>query len=88
MRNNKWVGFVAGAGLAVGLLTLGNASSPGQVPAAKAGVVWEYKTHFGPTGQDADEVLNGAGREGWELVAIGDDSRNLVRYVFKRPKQK
>jgi len=86
MRFNKWVGLVVVAGLAAGLLLFGNASSPGQVPAAKAGVVWEYKTYMGATGS-ADDRLNELGLEGWELVGFAQTGPT-VRYVFKRPNQK
>ncbi len=88
MRSNRWVIFVTLVVSGAGLLALGNATSNGQAPAAKPGVIWEYQTQFGPNRQANDDLLNRAGQEGWELVAVGDDPRELVRYTFKRPKQK
>ena len=57
-------------------------------PAPKPRVAWEYKTFYGGSRDEHDEELNKLGGEGWELVALGDDPRSLIRYVFKRQKQK
>ncbi len=91
MRSNGWMGFGAVAGLGLGLLALGNPKSNGQAPEVKPGVVWEYRTIFEHTGhsrQNNDELLNRAGQEGWELVAVGEGSLGQVRCTFKRPKPK
>jgi hypothetical protein len=87
MRSSRWVVLVAVVSLGAGLLALGNANSSGQVAAIKPGLVWEYKTHFGHSGGDPDGLLNSAGQEGWELVAVSD-AREQIRYTFKRLKQK
>jgi hypothetical protein len=88
MRSSRWAAIGAVVCLGAGLLALGNAASHGQAPVPKAAVVWEYSTQFGANRQDHDEMLNQAGQDGWELVAVSDDPRELVRYTFKRPKQK
>jgi hypothetical protein len=88
MKPDRWSAAALTVALLVGLLAVWNPASPGQAPEAKPAVGWEYKTFFGPTRQGSDEVLNRLGEDGWELVAIGDDPRGLVRYVLKRPKRK
>jgi hypothetical protein len=88
MRPNRFLGIVAMVGLPLWLLALGLSPSAGQDPGVRPAVVWEYKTFFGHRRQDDDRALNQFGQEGWELVVIGEDPRELVRYVFKRPKRK
>lgn len=88
MRSSRWAAIGAVVCLGAGLLALGNAASHVQVPAPKAEVVWEYSTQFGSDRADNVELLKRAGQDGWELVAVSDDPRDLVRYTFKRPKQK
>jgi hypothetical protein len=63
------------------------AGSFGQAP-ARPGARWEYKEQFWPISQENDALLDREGKEGWELVAVGVDPKNLVRYTFKRPKQR
>jgi hypothetical protein len=86
-RSNRWIGLTVMFVLVAGLLTVWGSASPGQPPASKTGVIWEYKTDYGPNRQSNDELLNKLGQEGWELVAVGDDPRGFVRYVFKRPRR-
>jgi hypothetical protein len=90
MRSNRWMGIVAAGGLLLGLLSFWGPMSPGQAPAARLGVAWEYKTAFLNSGGDPQESLNilgnQLGRQGWELVTIVEHDRELL-CVFKRVKQ-
>lgn len=88
MKPYRRTGAAAAAALTLGLLLLWIPASSGQPPDAKPAAPWEYKTFFGLNRQTNDEELNRLGQEGWELVAVGDDPRGLVRYVFKRLKRK
>jgi len=92
IKTNRWIGFPVLLILMAGLLTLWGPASPGQPVAGRPGVMWEYKTDYGPTIESNDELLNRWGREGWELVAVLDDNiargdLRTLRYVFKRPKK-
>ena len=88
MNINRRIGFAALFSLTAGLMTVSSVSSSGQTPVAKPGPAWEYKTEFGNIRQTNDDLLNKAGQERWELVAVGDDPWKRVRYVFKRLAQK
>jgi hypothetical protein len=88
VRFPRWMGFVAAAGLLLGLLALCSPRSPGQAAlAVNPGVVWEYKTLALAPIQQPDEALSELGQEGWELVAVSDRTQSMF-YVFKRPKQR
>jgi hypothetical protein len=59
-----------------------------EVVSQAAHVKWEYKI-AAAKGNNADQVLNSAGEEGWELVAMAINSSGLTfnyNLVFKRPK--
>jgi hypothetical protein len=103
MKGNRLAGVAAMSLLTIWLLTTWGPASPGQVPVVesagkqmeKVGVpaqrtrmAWEYKTFYAGTRDDHDEALNKLGEEGWELVAVADDPRNMYRYVLKRHKQR
>lgn len=63
---------------------MGAATGGGSFPARPAGATysnWEYVCAAVARAHEATDVLNEAGREGWELVAI--DSQGLL--CFKRP---
>ena len=85
MNTNRWMGFAAMSVLMVGMLAVLVPTSPGQAPAAKPVVNWEYKTYFfqGNAAQNLDEF----GHQGWELVGFTRHRRdeNEIMYVFKRP---
>lgn len=84
MSTNRWMCLVAITVLLVGLLAVLVPTSPGQAPAAKPVVIWEYKLHFAGN-EDHLESLNKLGLQGWEMVtAYNTDPQRPVVYVFKR----
>lgn len=56
--------------------------------------VWEYHTiqswkqgtnfHWSSS---QDGFLNDMGQKGWELVSVVERERNMVEWIFKRPKE-
>jgi hypothetical protein len=86
MKSKDWGRVAVAASLLVGLITIWISASPGQPPATKPGVVWEYKLHYAGN-EDPLPSLNKWGLEGWELVtAYNTDPQRPVVYVFKRAK--
>ena len=86
MKSIRWMGGALVAGLLVGLLAIGIAASLGQVPAARPEGTWEYRTFARDGRFVADEELNSLGQDGWELVALVEETRPTMRFVFKRRK--
>jgi hypothetical protein len=88
MRSNRSIGVAAAIGLLIGALTFWTPATPGQAPALRPGVIWEYKLwYFGPNSGDHTEMLNKLGQDGWELAEV-DNGPQESTYVFKRPKLK
>jgi hypothetical protein len=89
MKSNRWIGGAALSGLLIALLAIGNTSSPGQAPAAKPAVAWEYKSTMVGNDEDLHSTLNGWGAQGWEMVTAytrGVGGQGGVVYLFKRAK--
>jgi hypothetical protein len=73
----------------IALLALRNTASPGQAPAAKPAVAWEYKETVVGNDEDLHSTLNAWGAQGWEMVTAytrGRDGMGGVVYLCKRAK--
>lgn len=85
MNTSRWMSFAAMSVLMVGLLAVLVPTSPGQAPAAKPRVSWEYKTQYHPGGLAPVREMNELGQQGWELVGYSRLTPNESMFVFKRP---
>jgi len=88
MRTNRHRDVMLVAALIVGLLILWNRTVPGQAPAGKPMVKWEYRSSgtLDVFGSRFDEKLDKWGREGWELVTTtrpNPNNRDII-CMFKR----
>jgi hypothetical protein len=88
MRTDRHRDVMLVAALIVGLLILLSRTVPGQAPAGKPVVKWEYRSSgiLDVFGGHLDEELNKWGREGWELVTTTkpDPNDRSIICLFKR----
>ncbi len=83
MRSDRLAALI-GAAIVLGLLGVRGSVSPGQEPAAKPSVAWEYKiASF--LGEDEEKSLSNLGQQGWELVAVHGNP--IPIYYLKRLKR-
>ncbi len=96
MKQNRWMGFAGLSALMISLLAVWGPASPGQAPAEKPQVVWEYKVVEQPSyPDDFAKTFESLGSHGWEYGGSqvaeyrkeGEAIRSATLSVFKRPRR-
>jgi hypothetical protein len=90
MRSNKLQSVILLCGLLLGFLVLCDRTVPGQAPATKPSVKWEYMSLLDDNVDDKMvRDLDEFGQQGWELVTItrpGSPNQHQLSCVLKRVK--